>query len=656
MPPKPDPERLRAVEAYLRRGWTVIPLCWPTARGTCGCGRGHEGRDIGKAPLTTSNGEVRRFPPARMDEALAFWSRVPANIGISLKESGLVVVDFDEGTPTGWERWVRTSRGGHVYMRRGSLPAANTRAVLEGQTIEVRANGYVAAPPSVHVSGHRYAWVGGAPEVYDPPEPVIEALKARQTDVEHALAEDLPDRLPKVRIEDLALPDWLTYLILMGQAPEGMRQYPSRSEAEMAAIVGLVKHTDLSDAEIAGILLNPKYRISEKPLQRRSLKVLMAEIRKARERAEKSSPPESREPSTQPTEQASESESLMAKYRLVFVKVSGLTRLDMTWVVDRLIPAYSMTSIVGASRAGKSRLARHLIAALMEGSEFLGHKVTRPLKVLYVVHRREAMNNELMDHFKRLGCDPTIVGYVPKEGMVTLPSSVPIGEEFIDTLLEGLRKEPHDVVILDTMGRWFYTKDVDESSHVSMAVMANQLSRLADEVNCLINIVHANRKDEHSNASTAVPGADTHVGAYQAVLYLSARRDGETDLILYNTLSVDLRGAEPPPKMYLLYDSETARFRAVSKEEAVSKAAGEDVRREAIREYLLTRGASSRREIVLMMAERYGMKEPTVDRILRRMKDDGEVVTIGRGRNTLYDLNRVRAVNLERRSGNEGGL
>lgn len=41
----------KAASDYVRDGLPVIPLCWPTADGKCACGKGHTGKQIGKAPL-----------------------------------------------------------------------------------------------------------------------------------------------------------------------------------------------------------------------------------------------------------------------------------------------------------------------------------------------------------------------------------------------------------------------------------------------------------------------------------------------------------------------------------------------------------------------------------------------------------------------------
>src|SRR5437667_11499803 len=85
--------KLEAALRYRECGWFPIPLCWPTPEGRCGCGRGHQGKEIGKAPLV-GNG-YQHLRPTEAD-VCGWWTRWPdANIGILLEPSSLVVVDVD---------------------------------------------------------------------------------------------------------------------------------------------------------------------------------------------------------------------------------------------------------------------------------------------------------------------------------------------------------------------------------------------------------------------------------------------------------------------------------------------------------------------------------------------------------------------------------
>jgi hypothetical protein len=150
-------------------GLSVIPCCWPTPDGRCGCGRGHKDREIGKVPLV--KWEPYQKAPAHPDQVDAWWRRWPrANVGcVTGAVSGVDVLDADG--PTGLESlkslgtpattWVaRTGRdtgGLHVYVRH-TPGIGNSTKVLPG--LDVRGEGgYAIAPPSRHRLGRAYEWL-----------------------------------------------------------------------------------------------------------------------------------------------------------------------------------------------------------------------------------------------------------------------------------------------------------------------------------------------------------------------------------------------------------------------------------------------------------------------------------------------------------------
>jgi hypothetical protein len=77
---------------YIARGYSVLPLCWPNADHTCGCGRNHDAKDIGKAPLTTHGLKDATQTQLGIQE---YWRRWPqANVGIAIPP-GHFVLDID---------------------------------------------------------------------------------------------------------------------------------------------------------------------------------------------------------------------------------------------------------------------------------------------------------------------------------------------------------------------------------------------------------------------------------------------------------------------------------------------------------------------------------------------------------------------------------
>jgi hypothetical protein len=194
---------LAAALQYVRRGWRVFPVYKPIthADGTvvCSCrSRLRKGKcKPGKHP------RLRKWTEratTRADRLRRWWREHPdSNIGIATGWlSNLIVLDVDAGQGfehlREWEKQgkhlpktvtVRTGSGGRQYYFR--FPDLNFDPVSESklcdfQDIDVRADGgQVVAPPSLHASGNRYAWVDGcSPEdmdVADPPDWLVDMLR-----------------------------------------------------------------------------------------------------------------------------------------------------------------------------------------------------------------------------------------------------------------------------------------------------------------------------------------------------------------------------------------------------------------------------------------------------------------------------------------------
>jgi hypothetical protein len=163
------PNMKAAAHQAFRWGLCPHPCCWPDASGNCGCGRGHQGRDIGKAPLLTGWPEL--VPTEELVEK--WWTTWPtANIGCILKRAGLVVADLDGDEAVEEAKGYHlppgpVSRSGrseglgeHRFFR---LPAGCpvTNATRKGMCgkIDILANTNLILPPSLHRSGKRYEWL-----------------------------------------------------------------------------------------------------------------------------------------------------------------------------------------------------------------------------------------------------------------------------------------------------------------------------------------------------------------------------------------------------------------------------------------------------------------------------------------------------------------
>ena len=140
---------------YAAKGWRVLPL-----------------RPRSKIPVTAHGLDDATTD---LDQVRAWWTRWPnANIGCKVPDR-IVVIDVDprnggleslrqlelELGPLPETATVESGRrdgGRHLYFRRP--PAARLKAHA-GDGIDVKVNGYMVMPPSVHPdTGQPYRWVG----------------------------------------------------------------------------------------------------------------------------------------------------------------------------------------------------------------------------------------------------------------------------------------------------------------------------------------------------------------------------------------------------------------------------------------------------------------------------------------------------------------
>ena len=161
---------LDAALKYALRGFRVLPLNSIRA-GVCTCGD-TDCRSPGKHPLTPHGATE-----ASSDEMTirGWWSKWPtANIGLAMGDAGCVALDVDTRNlgHLSWEALIqangalpetptqRSGNGWHYLVRIDTDAVRRCRGKL-AQGIDVKANGYIVAEPSIHHSGRRYAWDDG---------------------------------------------------------------------------------------------------------------------------------------------------------------------------------------------------------------------------------------------------------------------------------------------------------------------------------------------------------------------------------------------------------------------------------------------------------------------------------------------------------------
>lgn len=161
---------LDAALKYALRGFRVLPLNGIRA-GVCTCGD-TDCRSPGKHPLTPHGATE-----ASSDEMTirGWWSKWPtANIGLAMGDAGCIALDVDTRNlgHLSWDALIhangalpetptqRSGNGWHYLVRIDAEAVKRCRGKL-APGIDVKANGYIVAEPSIHHSGRRYAWDDG---------------------------------------------------------------------------------------------------------------------------------------------------------------------------------------------------------------------------------------------------------------------------------------------------------------------------------------------------------------------------------------------------------------------------------------------------------------------------------------------------------------
>jgi hypothetical protein len=361
-----DNDFARAALEYAERGWPVIPLHSPCARG-CSCGRA-ECESPAKHPRTAHGLKDASRDAETIRE---WWTRWPdANVGILTgAESGILVLDVDgkqgEESLIELERrgyylpdsyTVRTGGGGqHLYFAwpEGADVRNSQSKIAPG--LDVRGQGgYVVAPPSLHASGARY-------EINESailPVPCLEGI------------------------------------ISLIQAPQGAQtrksapaagaliEHPNRTP-HLVSLAATMHKRGMDPAAIEAALLLENAAKCSDPLPEEKVKAIARDI-------------PARYPNPTPEEKPSLKPDLVC--------LADVEARPVDWLWEPFIPLRMLSMISGDPGAGKSYVALAVAADLSRGRLRDG-RIVEPANTLYLTV--ENPTAEVMrPRFDSLGGDP----------------------------------------------------------------------------------------------------------------------------------------------------------------------------------------------------------------------------------------------------------
>jgi hypothetical protein len=161
------------------------------------------------------------------------------------------------------------------------------------------------------------------------------------------------------------------------------------------------------------------------------------------------------------------------------------------WLVDQLICRGDIHLLLGEPGIGKSWLTMALCLGVINGTDWLGHEVTEPGRVLYI--DEENPPDLIFDRLRRLGLTPEgarNLRYLNNEGILL--------DRHADELLDEALEFAPSLIVLDSLTR-FHTGDEDKAG--TMATLYNTaLKPLARETGAAVVVLHHAGKTE-SNSS-----------------------------------------------------------------------------------------------------------------------------------------------------------
>lgn len=175
-------EELQYALLYAKVGWRVVPVWRPDEDGNCSCPQRDKCHTPAKHPRTKNGHDG-----ATADEReITRWKWAGANIGVATGAgSGILVVDIDPRNggveslkqlmqdlgPLPKDVMAHTGGGGwHIFLRHPGTDQKLRGSIAPG--IDIKNDGMVVVPPSLHKSGTQYKWRQGcSPWENVPPAP-----------------------------------------------------------------------------------------------------------------------------------------------------------------------------------------------------------------------------------------------------------------------------------------------------------------------------------------------------------------------------------------------------------------------------------------------------------------------------------------------------
>lgn len=205
-----------------------------------------------------------------------------------------------------------------------------------------------------------------------------------------------------------------------------------------------------------------------------------------------------------------------------------LQRKPMQWMVRGLLPRAGLAVIFGASTAGKTFFTFDLVAAIAQGVDWCGRRVSKGKGVYIVAEGSEGFRNRIQAYCDFHGLDPASLDIVVLPAAPSLMDKAQVVELIKDLQTLGRL----DFVVVDTYSRVMVGGNENDAKDTSL--MVDHCARIHKHTGAMVILVHhsgINTEGRARGSSVLKAAADVEIEVIRTKEYRAAKvvkmKDGD---------------------------------------------------------------------------------------------------------------------------------
>lgn len=194
--------------------------------------------------------------------------------------------------------------------------------------------------------------------------------------------------------------------------------------------------------------------------------------------------------------------------------------VERVWLVEKYLAKGWLSVLAGHPKHGKSTLVYWLVKCVLAGSDFLGFKTKRGRVLILAV---EENLEDVTDRFR-------LSKVAEDSGLFIHCAPLKSIDVELEAIREFIKANQIDLVIVDTLARFWTVKDESNASEVSAATQP--LLEMARDTGAVVLLIHHSRKSEGEDG-TEIRGSGDILAVVDIGLILKKRKGSDSQRTLH---------------------------------------------------------------------------------------------------------------------------